>query len=209
MNRTFLIFLMVGSALMIAVLGQYKPTTHLNYAPWDIRIQQNGASRVFGITLEKTNIQEANQIFARFAKTQLVINPQEAPELEAHYSELNMNGIIGDLYLSYQLDKQTLNDLSSGIIIPRSKDGMTAEETKYDIPADREADFLATTIKRIRYIPYIRFGEEIITQHFGAPQNAIVISDSERHWLYPQSGLLIKLFNDQPEQFIYSPITQE
>lgn len=208
MNRTFLIFLMVGTALMIAVLGQYKPQTHLNYAPWDIRIQKNGASRVFGITLEKTNIQEANQIFARFAKTRLIINKQDTPQLVAHYNELNMNGIIGDLYLTYQLDSQILSELKSSVITRPTKDAATEHETGYDIPADREVDFLATAISRIRYVPDIRFGDELITQHFGTPQDTIVISDNERHWYYPASGLVIKLFNNQPEQFIYNPLTQ-
>ncbi|VAW69970.1 hypothetical protein MNBD_GAMMA10-1344 [hydrothermal vent metagenome] len=74
MNRTFLILLMIGTAMMIAVIGQRKPLNSLDYMPWEVDLLKNGSTRVLGITLGKTTIQEANQIFASFAQSRLIRN---------------------------------------------------------------------------------------------------------------------------------------
>ncbi len=74
MNRTLLILLMIGTAMMIAVIGQRKPVNSLDYMPWEVDLLKNGSTRVLGITLGKTTIQEANQIFASFAQTRLIRN---------------------------------------------------------------------------------------------------------------------------------------
>jgi hypothetical protein len=205
MNRTFLIFLMVGTAMMIAVLGQYKPHTQLDYTPWDIHIQDNGASRVFGLTLGKSNIQEANQIFASFAETRLVIDQDDMAMLVAHYNELVMDGIVADLYLYYQLEQATLQQLRSDLV---TSDVSGQSQKTYTLPADVEMDYLSTPISRIVYKPAIQYGEELITQRFGTPQQIVKINDLQRHWHYPESGLVIRLFDHQPEEFEYRPLSQ-
>ncbi|HEY9200341.1 MAG TPA: hypothetical protein VIQ81_01990 [Gammaproteobacteria bacterium] len=205
MNRTFLIFLMVGSAMMIAVLGQYKPHTQLNYTPWDIQIQDNGASRVFGLTLGKSNIQEANQIFASFADTRLLIDESNQPVLVAHYNELVMDGIVADLELYYQLEPAVLEQLHKDLVAIEN----SQRQQTYKLPADTEMDYLSTPIARIVYKPAIQYGEELITQRFGAPQQTVKVDDQQRHWLYPDSGLTISLFDgQQAEEFEYRPLKQ-
>lgn len=205
MNRTFLIFLMVGTAMMIAVLGQYKPHTQLDYTPWDIQVQENGASRVFGLTLGKSNIQEANQIFASFAETRLVVDENGESALIAHYDELVMDDIVADLYLYYQLEKTELQQLRNDLMgTESSKD----QQNVYTLPADIEMDYLSTPIARIVYKPAIQYGEELITQRFGTPQQIVKIDDRQREWHYPDSGLVISLFDHQPEEFEYRPLSQ-
>ena len=205
MNRTFLIFLMVGTAMMIAVLGQYKPHTQLNYTPWDIQIQNNGASRVFGLTLGKSNIQEANQIFASFAETRLVVDENNEVELIAHYNELVMDGIVADLYLYYQLEQTVLQQLHRDLV---SADSNEQQQKVYSLPPAVEMDYLSTPISRIVYKPAIQYGEELITQRFGTPQQIAQIDDRQREWHYPDSGLIIHLFDHRPEAFEYRPLSQ-
>lgn len=206
MNRTFLIFLMVGSAMMIAVLGQYKPRTQLNYTPWDIQIQENGASRVFGLTLGKSNIQEANQIFASFAETRLVIDENSQATLIAHYNELVMDGIVANLDLYYQLEQTELQQLHSDLVAAKNNE---QQQKSYALPPALEMDYLSTPIARIVYKPAIQYGEELIMQRFGTPQQIVKIDDQQRHWLYPDSGLTISLFdNQQAEEFEYRPLRQ-
>lgn len=205
MNRTFLIFLMVGTAMMIAVLGQYKPHTQLNYTPWDIHIQDNGASRVFGLTLGKSNIQEANQIFASFADTRLHIAENGEAALIAYYKELVMDGIVADIELYYQLEPAALQQLQRDLV---SAESDAQKQNTYSLPPDLEMDYLSTPIARIVYKPAIQYGEELIRQRFGTPQQIVKIDDIQRHWHYPDSGLVISLFDHQPEEFDYRPLKQ-
>jgi len=191
--------------MMIAVLGQYKPHTQLNYTPWDIQIQDNGASRVFGLTLGKSNIQEANQIFASFADTRLLIDESNQPVLVAHYNELVMDGIVADLELYYQLEPAVLEQLHKDLVAIEN----SQRQQTYKLPADTEMDYLSTPIARIVYKPAIQYGEELITQRFGAPQQTVKVDDQQRHWLYPDSGLTISLFDgQQAEEFEYRPLKQ-
>lgn len=191
--------------MMIAVLGQYKPHTQLNYTPWDIQIQDNGASRVFGLTLGKSNIQEANQIFASFAETRLLIDENNQPVLVAHYDELVMDGIVADLELYYQLEPAALEQLHKDLVAIENNQ----QQRAYKLPADTEMDYLSTPIARIVYKPAIQYGEELITQRFGTPQQTVKVDDQQRHWLYPDSGLTISLFDgQQAEEFEYRPLKQ-
>ena len=80
---------MIGTALMIMVIGDNQDEKHPEYMPWNIDIIQNNNIRVFGVTLGKTRIQDANQILASFADTRLLKNGSEL-ELIAVYDELNM-----------------------------------------------------------------------------------------------------------------------
>lgn len=191
--------------MMIAVLGQYKPHTQLNYTPWDIQIQDNGASRVFGLTLGKSNIQEANQIFASFADTRLLIDKSNQPVLVAHYNELVMDGIVADLELYYQLEPAVLEQLHKDLVAIED----SQRQQTYKLPADTEMDYLSTPIARIVYKPAIQYGEELITQRFGTPQQTVKVDDQQRHWFYPDSGLTISLFDgQQAEEFEYRPLKQ-
>lgn len=190
--------------MMIALLGQYKPHTQLNYAPWDIQIQDTGASRVFGLTLGKSNIQEANQIFASFAETRLVIDANNKAALIAHYNELVIDGIVADLVLYYQIDQAVLQQLHKDLMAANNNQ----QQQKYALPPAVEMDYLSTPIARIVYKPAIQYGEELITQRFGAPQQIVKTTDTLRHWVYPESGLTIRLSDHQPEEFEYRLLNQ-
>jgi len=196
---------MVGTAMMIAVLGQYKPRTQLNYTPWDIQIQENGASRVFGLTLGKSNIQEANQIFASFAETRLITDGNDRYALIAHYNELVMDGIVSDLDLYYQLEQTVLQQLHRNLATAKNNG---QQQKMYTLPPAVEMEYLSTPIARIVYKPAIQYGEELITQRFGTPQQIVQIDDRQRHWIYPDSGLTIRLLDHQPEEFEYRPLSQ-
>ena len=84
MNRTFLLFLMIGTALLILVIGGNPTEDQPAYTPWNISILDNNKIRVFGVTLGKTTIQDANQIFANFPETRLIDNNGKLQLLFCH-----------------------------------------------------------------------------------------------------------------------------
>jgi len=205
MNRKFLLFLMIGTAMMIAVIGKHEPEVKLDYVPWDVRVLESDTSHVFGITLGKTTIQEANKLFASFAVTQLMITKDEANqqklELLATYKELIMDGVIARLQLTYQLEPKTLNHIYEKV-------SGTAENKEplaiYKLSPDIEMQYLNTPVSSIRYIPSIDYGESTIRQLFGQPSEELIVNENQRLWLYPESGLQIKLNTNQADEFIYT-----
>ncbi|VAW59299.1 hypothetical protein MNBD_GAMMA11-1005 [hydrothermal vent metagenome] len=214
MNRTFLILLMTGTAMMITVIGQHKSVNSLDYTPWEIDRLQNGSIRVLGITLGKTTIQEANQIFASFAQTRLIQLPpptdtplntvRKKPEFQliARYNDLNIGGMTAEIQLKYQLDSENIRTLRT-----TAKADSTTEKTgmlEYEIDKQTEINYLSTAISGITYIPSIDYGDEVIRQRFGQATQEVKISENERQWLYPKLGLSIFIYADRADRFVYS-----
>ncbi len=209
MNRTFLIFLMIGTAMMIAVIGQHDPDIQLDYMPWEIDILENGKSRVFGVTLEKTTVQEANQIFANFAMTQLVTTShsenQREHRLVAKYTDLTIGGLTAEIELSYQIDAATLESLYQKL--SKTGSSMQTGDTEYfKLDNQTEMNFLNTPVNQLAYIPSVDYGESLLLQHFGAPKEEPGPDENIRLWHYPQMGLTIVISATDTDRFVYSPI---
>lgn len=209
MNRTFLIFLMVGTAMMIAVIGQHEPDVQLDYLPWEIEILENGKSSAFGITLEKTTVQEANQIFANFAATRLIVDTsdekQQQLRLVALYNDLVIGGLIAQLELDYQLSQAELKQLHNSLSAENTISS-SAGITVMKIPSEVEMNYLNTAVNRITYIPSIKLGSELLLQRFGPMANETTEKDGSLRWSYPALGLDIYQHENKLERFVYSPL---
>ena len=207
MNRTFLIFLMIGTAMMIAVIGQKPPVNDLNYQPWDVDHLESGSIRVFGLSLGKTTIQEANQIFASFADTQLITvtndDNTQTHHLLASYDELSIGGLLADIQLRYQLDQETLQ-----LLYDSNQSSASAVDTRLESKIDitTEMSYLNTPIASISYIPSIDYDESTIRQHFGQPTEETQDSEDSLIWFYPDLGLHIYIHTNKPDRFVYSPL---
>ena len=196
MNRTFLLFLMIGTALLILVIGGNPTEDQPAYTPWNINILDNNKIRVFGVTLGKTTIQDANQIFASFPETRLIDNNGKL-QLLAIYQQLQFGGLIADIELNYDLDDSTLQKLKdSAIIAPKSE--------HLNLPENVEISLLNTAIANLIYKPSIDYEIDIILQRFGTPESEQKISENSTLWTYTESGLEIIINDTGPDTFIYS-----
>ncbi|VAW64717.1 hypothetical protein MNBD_GAMMA09-1020 [hydrothermal vent metagenome] len=210
MNRTFLILLMIGTAMMITVISQHKSVNNLDYMPWEVDRLENGSIRVFAITLGKTTIQEANQIFASFAQTRLIQNDsiadRPAYQLIARYNDLSIGGLIAEVQLQYQLDEAQLLALLKNLEISDSSEFKKAPDEnikEYKIDQQTEMSYLSTPIAGITYIPFIDYGKETIRQRFGLATKELTINKNEEQWLYPELDLKIFIYADRPDRFVY------
>ncbi len=209
MNRTFLIILMIGTAMMIAVIGQHEQTTQLDTMPWDVDRLENGSLRVFNITLGKTRIQEANQIFARFGKTQLLVttdvDKNKTYQLITTYEDLIIGGLIAKIELTYQLTQDDLKNIVSSL--ENMHDAKTQKYSqKYSVSEEVQMQYLNTPVASIIYTPSIDYGLETIRQNFGQAAEESKLNNNEQLWYYPEMGLQIYIHKTEPDQFIYAPL---
>lgn len=199
MNRTLLIFLMIGTALMIAVIGGKRSTSQMEYMPWQIDTLKNGHTRVFGITLEKTSIQDANQILSSFPDTRLYDADSTSPRLVAVYDELNISGLLAQIELVYDVDAAQLMELQQ-LASP-------VENQDYKkLPADREMALLDAVVKELIYKPAIDYQADDIQQRFGPPTEDVKLDENTRLWRYPDLGLQIRVSDVTTDEFIYSSL---
>jgi len=210
MNRTFLIILMIGTAMMIAVIGQHEPTTHLDTMPWEVDRQENGSLRVFGITLGKTSIQEANQIFASFGKTQLQVTTDndeyQTYQLIANYDGLIIGGLITQIQLTYQIEQNELQDIYRSVKNTKASQDVNQGIQYYSVSNKTEISYLSTPISTITYIPSIDYDLETISQNFGLASEKRQLSDEEQVLDYPEMGLKIYIHDNKPDRFVYAPL---
>lgn len=200
MNRTFLIFLMIGTALMIAVIGGEQRSALPGYMPWEIKVLENGNIRVFGITLNKTRIQEANQILTSFPETRLIKTDNDNLALYAVYEQLNMGGFIARLELQYDVDNEELRRLEA--------QARPSGNGDYFILSEKlELDLLDSRVRSINYIPDIDYTIDMIFQHFGQTTDLKTVSNNLKLLHYPDRGLDILVDTQGSERFSYHAIS--
>ena len=206
MNRTFLIFLMIGTAMIVAVIGQHEPSAQQDTMPWEVDKLKNGSLRVFGITLSKTSIQDANQIFASFAETRLQVTTDTSEnktyQLIANYNELIIGGLITKIVLTYQLDQKALEKIAHSIKNIKNTQGSQL----YPINNKIEMSYLNTAISTITYIPSIDYGLETIRQNFGQATEEKQIDEELQIWTYPEMGLQVYIYKSELDHFVYAPL---
>jgi len=206
MNRTFLIILMIGTAMMIAVIGQHEPANRLETMPWEVDQLDNGSLRVFGLTLGKTSIQEANQIFASFGKTQFGIdtadNGLQTYQLITVYDDLSFGGLIAKLKLGYQIEPEKLLSIYKSLNSPPTKPGVEF----YPVDKTIELEYLNSAISSITYIPSLDYDLDTIRQNFGQASSENTINDEIQLWNYPQLGLTIHIHSTKSDEFVYAPL---
>lgn len=181
-------------------MGEKQSSSDLNSTPWEINIHDNGNIRVFGITLGKTTIQDANQILANFPETRVMKDtPQE--RIVAVYDELNIGGFIASIELNYALDAETLLKLTRNTTI-------LAEKNYGMLNKDVEMTLLSTVINGLIYRPNIDYDIDAILQRFGEPASEDKLTETITRMNYPELGLEIIIDSQAPDQFIYRPITK-
>jgi hypothetical protein len=199
---------MIGTAMMIAVIGQHEPDIQLDSLPWEVDRLDNRSLRVFGLTLEKTSIQQANQLFASFGKTQLRVvtdnDMQQTYELIALYDDLTIGGLIAQIILRYDIKQQELQKLYQLLNSENSEPGTQL----FSISNKAEMNYLSTAISAITYIPSIDYGLDAIRQNFGQATEEKQLNEELLLWIYPELGLTIHIHSNTPDEFVYALQTQ-
>ena len=115
-----------------------------------------------------------------------------------------MSGLVASMQLTYKLDQQQLASLYEQVKNSEPVTSPDKSEQHYKLDNDTEIVYLSTPISSITYIPVINYGQETIRQRFGQAKDEITTADGEQLWRYPELGLSIYIFTDQPERFIYT-----
>ena len=157
--------------------------------PWDIRLDQQGGSEVFGLSLEQSTLNDAKQIFQNEGKVSLFITREGKPSLEAYFERIFLSGLRADFVLVLEAEDHQLQELyDRGSRISRT----TEITRKVELTADDELLVGNFPIKLINYIPAADLDNELILERFGEPGERIEERESGvTHWIYPETGLSI------------------
>ena len=190
---------MIGTALMVGVIGRQSPPPLPGYMPWEVDVLENGSVKIFGITLGKTRIQDANQILSSFPEVKILEDDKGQKGVYAIYDNLNIGGFIAKLTLEYDLTQQQVNELTQ--LAGRDETG-----EYLPIPQQQAMELLTSQITSLKYEPEVDYDTNLVLQHFGQADEITELNDSTQQLVYADRGLNVVLNDPGIDSFIYQPI---
>ncbi len=185
------------SALVIASIAilLWAPDNSVNtpeMLPWKITHPTPDTTRVFGITLGQTTLDQAAQIFKHEAEVEIsLFKPTEGPMgVEAFTEEVNFNGLKAKIVMNIALPDEELQGMfQRGLRMNNTTSGKRITLTADDLARVRKVPVTSLT-----YLPNVTLEEAIITKRFGEPAQRVRENKTNAvHWLYPQHGLDVVL----------------
>jgi hypothetical protein len=192
-------FALLAIAVLMLIPTGKPPSKHL--LPWSVDALPDGSSKVFGLTLGQSTMQDAGQIFEDDWEVVLFVSPEDKVSVEGYFNRLIISGLKGDFVMNLALDQKTKEEMyQRGSRISQLGDG-----TKKVSLSSADMDIIAgATIQQITYLPSAKLDGKLIENLFGKPESIIQVKKSSiEHWLYPEIGLDILLDPDGKEVFQY------
>jgi hypothetical protein len=156
--------------------------------PWKITHPSPDTTRVFGITLGETSLDEAAETFKLQADLEVsLFMPTEGKlGVEAFYEEVNFNGLKAKIVMNIDVPADELKGMfERGLRINNTPSGKRITLTADDLARVKRAP-----IATLSYLPTVKLDEAMITKRFGTPDMRVKETGSGViHWLYPQHGL--------------------
>nr|VFK50210.1 MAG: hypothetical protein BECKTUN1418E_GA0071001_100154 [Candidatus Kentron sp. TUN]VFK50789.1 MAG: hypothetical protein BECKTUN1418D_GA0071000_10029 [Candidatus Kentron sp. TUN]VFK51289.1 MAG: hypothetical protein BECKTUN1418F_GA0071002_100154 [Candidatus Kentron sp. TUN] len=203
-------FIIGGIVMSIAVLLFFagtrteEPVSQQRelYFPWRIEVRPDGLSRVFGITLGKSTLEDAQRIFRDTGDIKMFVSPENQIALEVFFKSVNLNGIRGKFVLGLSSGEETMKAmLERGMRVKSMIDGTR----KVTLHPEDLAQLRYVSVTAITYLPSADLEEGVIAQRFGEPEKRIPEQEQAGivHWFYPHLGLDIVLNGNGKDIFQY------
>jgi hypothetical protein len=154
--------------------------------PWQIEVQPDGTSRVFGLTLGRSTLSDARARFGPEPQVAIVTAPGEAGSLEAYFESVSLGFFTGKMVLTMEAAPDAVEQMRGRAAKIEHMESATRKARL--AAADREfAD--RAPIRAITFIPSAQLEEATILERFGQPAERLRDGEQVEHFLYPTKGL--------------------
>lgn len=193
-----LIVATISAVLMLPDNSVSTPDT----LPWKITHPTPDTTRVFGITLGKSTLDEVAHTYRYETELEIsLFKPTDASMgVEAFFEEVNFNGLKAKIIMTIAVPAEELQGMFNRGLRMNS----TPSGKRITLTADDLARVRSLPVASLTYLPAARLEEAIISKRFGEP--ALRVRENKTHlvhWLYPQHGLDVVL--DAKPFFQYLP----
>lgn len=202
-ERNIFLAVLLGTLLLIGIGfllpgGERQQTLYL---PWQIEIQADGSSRVFGLTLGHSTLAEAESVFGPMTDVTLFAPQNSNAVVEAYFDNVTLSGFKAKIVAEIDVDADTTNAFfERGLRIARMGDG----SRKVTLSVDDEIQVRQMAVASLTYLPGIDIETETLINRFGQPEQIIPEDNgTSEHWLYPDKGLDLVVNSEGKEVFQY------
>lgn len=160
--------------------------------PWKITHPTPDTTRVFGVTLTQTSLDEAAKTFKHEAEVEVsLFKPTDGKmSVEAFIEEVNFNGLKAKIVMTIAIPPEEMQAMyAHGLRMSSSPSGKRITLQPDDLARVKQAP-----VASLSYLPNVRLEDAIIAKRFGEPAQRILEKKTNiTHWLYPQHGLDVAL----------------
>lgn len=201
MKTFFILFALLAIVLAVyPFLNQSENSETVSGLPWQIEIQPDGSTQVFGLHLGTSRLVDAYNILGNDMELAVIAATEEVGMLEMYYGHYKAGLLSGKLVLQTHASEQNIQRWRDNAV--RSEYMASGLAKKYILSENDLTQALEEVITGLTFIPAVNLDEAVILARFGEPDKRIQLAGVS-HYLYPAKGLDIALHENAKEVLQY------
>lgn len=196
-----LAFTLLVLALAIFLPSGREPANGRGDYPWNVSVDSDGFSKVFGITIGRSTVREAVQVIREPAEVSMFVGNDGKKAVEVYFDRVAIGEFYAKMVLGVALDEVTLQEMfERGLRISN----LGGSGRKVQLHPDDLARVNEAQIASLTYIPAVNLDGAVIRKRFGEPARLLKERESGLvHWLYPAIGLDLAVNEKGKEVLLY------
>lgn len=170
-----------GGAASVSAAATVEPKL-----PWQVQARPDGTLQVFGLTLGRDTLAQAQARIGDGLQVALVARLGEVGALEALADPFAAGFVSGRLVLAFDVPPQTLRRWREHA--PRSAP-MDDGVRRFELLAGDRDEARRAALAGLSFVPAVRLTEADVRQRFGAPAAVVALAAGAQVLLYPALGL--------------------
>lgn len=202
--KIFLLLFVLLAAMLLGypLLNESKNTELVAGLPWQIDVLPDGSIKVFGLHIGVSSLSDVLENLGNDdMDVAIIAASNEVGSLEMYYGHYRAGGVSGKLIVRANASEKNIRDwrqrsLKSGY--------MASGKAKKYVLSEKDLKLaLNEVVTGLTFIPSINLDEKIIVARFGEPAEQLH-SEGVTHYVYPEKGLDIALFEEAKEVIQYT-----
>ncbi|MBT9521590.1 MAG: hypothetical protein IV101_11925 [Dechloromonas sp.] len=185
---------------LVPGLGKQEGVDPNANLPWQIEIDAQGGSSVFGLRPGISTVGDVRQKFGSEMDVAIIAEPNEMGTLEGYYSQVALGFVLAKVIVTVDAKKEQISEMRDRAL--RAKH-MESSTHKITLNPDDLVAIEKMAVKAISVIPSVNLDEATVIQRFGQPGERLAVSEKRVHLLYPEKGLDVVVDGDGKELLQY------
>ncbi|NTV70530.1 MAG: hypothetical protein HGA71_10335 [Azonexaceae bacterium] len=185
---------------LVPGLGKQEGVDPNANLPWQIELDAQGGSSVFGLRPGVSTVGEVRQKFGGDMDVAIIAEPNEMGMLEGYYSQVALGFVLAKVIVTVDAKKELISEMRDRALKAKHMESTTRKIT---LNPDDLAAIEKMPVKAISVIPSVNLDEATVIQRFGPPGERLAVSERRVHLLYPEKGLDVVVDGDGKELLQY------
>ena len=190
MKRVLLVLALIAVAIVLPFflpgIGKQAGVDPQVNLPWQIELDGQGGSRVFGIRPGQSLLGEVKAGLGEDRQVAIVAAPNEVGALEVYYNQVALGFVMARVILAVDAPDGLLQAMRERA--PKAE-FMESATRKISLHPDDLVVADRLPVRSISVIPTVNLDVATVIQRFGEPGERLAVGDKRVHLLYPEKGL--------------------